>query len=101
MLFGRGGCASIRGNLTMPDTDMTPADVLREPQNDQKNEVRAFWNSDPCGTRYLEGKDQFEAHARARYALEPFIFDFAQFQSARGLKVLEIGVGMGADYLEW
>ena len=49
----------------------------------------------------MGGKEDFEAHARARYALEPFIFDFAHFQSARGLRVLEIGVGMGADYLEW
>ena len=67
----------------------------------QKDEVREFWNAEPCGTRYLEGKEDFDAHARARYVLEPFIFDFAQFQNARGLKVLEIGVGMGADYLEW
>lgn len=49
----------------------------------------------------MQGKEDFDAHARARYALEPFIFDFAKFNSARGLKVLEIGVGMGADYLEW
>jgi SAM-dependent methyltransferase len=69
--------------------------------NERKNEVRKFWNSNPCGTRYLEGKEDFDAHARARYALEPYIFDFAQFKSACGLKVLEIGVGMGADYLEW
>ena len=67
----------------------------------QKEDVREFWNDDPCGTRYLEGKEDFEAHARARYALEPHIFDFAQFEKARGLRVLEIGVGMGADYLEW
>jgi SAM-dependent methyltransferase len=66
-----------------------------------KEEVRDFWNADPCGTRYLEGKEDLEGHARARYALEPFIFEFANFQSARGLRVLEIGVGMGADYLEW
>lgn len=66
-----------------------------------KEEVRDFWNADPCGTRYMQGKEDFDAHARARYALEPFIFDFAKFNSARGLKVLEIGVGMGADYLEW
>jgi ubiquinone/menaquinone biosynthesis C-methylase UbiE len=71
------------------------------PLTAQKDEVRDFWNSDPCGTRYLEGKEDFDAHARTRYALEPHIFDFAQFQSARGLRVLEIGVGMGADYLEW
>jgi SAM-dependent methyltransferase len=76
----------------MADTDLI---------NEQKNEVRKFWNSDPCGTRYLEGKEGFDAHARSRYALEPYILDFAKFQSARGVKVLEIGVGMGADYLEW
>jgi SAM-dependent methyltransferase len=68
---------------------------------EQKNEVRRFWNADPCGTRYLEERQDFEAHARMRYALEPFIPNFADFKSARGLKVLEIGVGMGADYLEW
>lgn len=69
-----------------------------------KNEVREFWNADPCGTRYLDGendKEVFEAHERARYSLEPYIPEFAQFASSRDLKVLEIGVGMGADYLQW
>jgi len=68
---------------------------------DLKSEVRDFWNSNPCGTRYLEGEDDFEAHARARYRLEPHIPEFAGFCSARGLRVLEVGVGTGADYLEW
>jgi len=67
----------------------------------QKEDVREFWNADPCGTRYLEGKEDFEAHARARYSLEPFIFDFAKFDRSRGLRILEVGIGMGADYLEW
>ena len=71
------------------------------PITTQKEDVREFWNADPCGTRYLEGIEDFQAHAHARYELEPYIFDFAQFESARGKKVLEIGVGMGADYLEW
>ncbi len=66
-----------------------------------KGDVRAFWDADPCGTRYLQGSRDFEAHSRTRYELEPFIFEFANFQGARGLRVLEIGVGMGADYLEW
>ena len=65
-----------------------------------KEEVRDFSNADPCGTRYLEGKEDLEAHARARYALERFIFEFANFQNARALRVLEIGVGMRAYYLE-
>jgi SAM-dependent methyltransferase len=69
-----------------------------------KDKVRDFWNSDPCGTRYvdgLEGPDGLTAHARARYLLEPHISEFADFASARSARVLEIGVGMGADYLEW
>jgi ubiquinone/menaquinone biosynthesis C-methylase UbiE len=83
--------------------DLRPPDLkkpgLKKP--DLKNEVREFWNSDPCGTRYLDGTEDFEAHARVRYTLEPYIPEFAQFVSARDVKVLEIGVGMGADYLEW
>jgi SAM-dependent methyltransferase len=53
---------------------------------------------------YASGADArefFETQARARYALEPFIFEFADFQSGAGRDVLEIGVGMGADHLEW
>src|SRR5450432_703926 len=67
----------------------------------QKDEVREFWDAEPCGTRYLAGDEGFDAHAHTRYGLEPYIPEFAQFASARGLKVLEVGVGMGADYLEW
>jgi ubiquinone/menaquinone biosynthesis C-methylase UbiE len=69
-----------------------------------KDEVQDFWNAEPCGSRYLEGAgdfEAFEAHARSRHTLEPHIPQFAKFSSARGLRVLEIGVGMGADYLEW
>jgi ubiquinone/menaquinone biosynthesis C-methylase UbiE len=68
---------------------------------DLKDKVREFWNSDPCGTRYLETPEDFDSHARARYTLEPYIPEFAQFAAARDLRVLEVGVGMGADYLEW
>jgi len=66
-----------------------------------KEAVRDFWNAEPCGTRYLGSHQDFEAQARARYTLEPFIPEFAQFAGSRGLRVLEVGVGMGADYLEW
>jgi ubiquinone/menaquinone biosynthesis C-methylase UbiE len=66
-----------------------------------KTRVAEFWNTEPCGTRYLEDETSFESHARARYALEPHIPGFAKFASAKGLRVLEIGVGMGADYEQW
>jgi ubiquinone/menaquinone biosynthesis C-methylase UbiE len=76
-----------------------PTSDLKNP--DLKNDVREFWNAEPCGTRYLEDSETFDSHARARNSLEPYIPEFAQFKSARGLGVLEIGVGMGSDYLEW
>jgi SAM-dependent methyltransferase len=66
-----------------------------------KSEVERFWNAEPCGSRYLGAREDFEAHARARYELEPYIHEFAGFEQAGGKHVLEIGVGMGADYLEW
>jgi SAM-dependent methyltransferase len=69
--------------------------------SDLKHRVQEFWDSDPCGTRCLDGEEDFEAHALARCALEPYIPEFAKFASSRDLKVLEVGVGMGADYLEW
>jgi len=66
-----------------------------------KEKVRDFWDTDPCGSRYLGDRADFEAHARARYQLEPYIHDFAGFAHSAGKRVLEIGVGIGADYLEW
>lgn len=67
----------------------------------RKEAVRNFWDAEPCGSRYLSAQESFEAHVRARYALEPYIFEFADFKDAKGMRVLEVGVGMGADYLEW
>ena len=66
-----------------------------------KEQIRDFWNADPCGSRYLGDHADFEAHARARYQLEPHIPQFAGFAQSAGQRVLEVGVGMGADYLEW
>jgi ubiquinone/menaquinone biosynthesis C-methylase UbiE len=65
-----------------------------------KDTVRDFWNASPCGSRYLDD-DAYRAHTHARNTLEPHIHDFADFVAARGKRVLEVGVGMGADYLEW
>ena len=66
-----------------------------------KTEVQRFWNTEPCGSRYLGTSEDFDEHARVRYKLEPYIRDFAGFEQAAGKRVLEVGVGMGADYLEW
>ncbi|MBZ0067416.1 MAG: methyltransferase domain-containing protein [Thiobacillus sp.] len=68
---------------------------------DQKQEVRAFWNEASCGeVLYLSGTDRegFSSQLQRRYELEPYILDFACFDSFKGKKVLEIGVGLGADH---
>src|SRR5882762_8973621 len=66
-----------------------------------KNRVRAFWQAHPCGTKFSEAKvgtreffERIEAH---RYAKEWHIPEAADFAGARGLRVLEIGCGLGTD----
>ena len=66
-----------------------------------KERVRAFWQANPCGVKFADaapGTRHFyelvEAH---RYTKEWHIPIAADFQSARGLKVLEIGCGLGTD----
>lgn len=66
-----------------------------------KEGVRAFWDEASCGEElYLAGQsaDDYNHQAQMRYQLEPYIRDFAQFESAAGKRVLEIGVGLGADH---
>lgn len=67
----------------------------------EKDLVRDFWNAASCGERlYLDGKEtsHYEEQARRRYELEPYIIPFAGFAGTEGLRVLEIGVGLGADH---
>lgn len=66
-----------------------------------KQRVHDFWNEAACGEKiYLAGSDReaYESQARARYALEPYIAELAAFDHSRGRRVLEIGVGLGADH---
>jgi SAM-dependent methyltransferase len=72
-----------------------------EPAANIENVAR-FWNANPCGSRLANGAESgtpefFERTEGARYALEPFIRDFARFEDWTGQKVLEVGCGTGAD----
>src|SRR5260370_8495139 len=82
----------------------SPVPGFREPGSNEhalKEEVRDFWNADPCGSRYLGDLADFEAHARARYQLEPYIHEFAGFARSGGQRVLYVGGALGATFLEW
>jgi SAM-dependent methyltransferase len=66
-----------------------------------KEQVRDFWEDAACGEElFLEDVDRagYERQSVIRYQLEPFIDDLARFDETRGKRVLEIGVGLGADH---
>jgi ubiquinone/menaquinone biosynthesis C-methylase UbiE len=66
-----------------------------------KQLVKNFWDTASCGEEfYLENceEDGYLKQLKLRYHLEPYILDFAQFDQYRNKKVLEIGVGLGADH---
>ena len=66
-----------------------------------KERVRAFWQDHPCGTKFTDAEtgtpEFFDRIARHRYEKEWHIFEAAGFEAARGLRVLEIGCGVGTD----
>jgi ubiquinone/menaquinone biosynthesis C-methylase UbiE len=73
--------------------------------NDQ---VRSYWEKEPCGTgeEIIAGlppltREWFERIEEYRYRQEPMIHAVAQFTRHRGKKLLEVGVGAGADHLQW
>jgi ubiquinone/menaquinone biosynthesis C-methylase UbiE len=69
-----------------------------------KDAVRAYWERESCGTRYATDPDRaryFDEVSAARYRLEPYIPGFANFPSAAGKRMLEIGVGAGSDFENW
>jgi SAM-dependent methyltransferase len=69
-----------------------------------KELVRNFWEKASCGEAlYLEDstRDGFLKQSWIRYQLEPYIVRFAEFEKYCGKKVLEIGIGLGADHQKY
>lgn len=66
-----------------------------------KERVRAFWQAHPCGTKFSDAeigtREFFERVEAHRYEKEWHIPAAADFTSTPGLKVLEIGCGLGTD----
>lgn len=75
--------------------------MVQDRVSTDKQQLHDFWNEAACGENlYLRGTDRqnYEFQARKRYELEPYIFEFAGFDRALGKRILEIGVGLGADH---
>lgn len=66
-----------------------------------KERVRAFWQANPCGTKFADAQPGtrlfYELVEKHRYEKEWHIPEAAGFASTRGLRVLEIGCGLGTD----
>lgn len=81
-----------------------PTDLTAAP-DELKVRVHDFWDETPCGTKHAaapEGTPEFFAlRDSARDRLEPFIPQFADFKNAAGKDVLEIGTGMGTDFMRF
>jgi SAM-dependent methyltransferase len=75
------------------------------PEDRAKRSVAAFWEARPCGSSHTQAgegsPEYFEQVERRRYELEPFIERYARFEEARGKALLEIGVGLGTDFIHF
>ncbi len=72
---------------------------------DLKERVRDHWDQEPCESRagktLSDRRRFFEEIDAYRDSTSPFIRGFARFESARGRRVLEIGLGSGTDFMRW
>lgn len=81
--------------MSRPSQKEVPADA------ELKERVREFWQAHPCGTKFSDAemgtREFFERVEQHRYTKESHILTAAEFAGADGLKVLEIGCGLGTD----
>lgn len=71
-----------------------------------KTQIKDFWEQEVCGSRnaseYVGDRRRFfEQIDRVRYEQDYLIPNFARFEQAAGKRVLEVGLGTGADFVRW
>jgi ubiquinone/menaquinone biosynthesis C-methylase UbiE len=70
-----------------------------------KAEVRSFWNTTPCGSQFTRlergTREFFDDVERTRYETHPFMRRAVEFDAYRGQRLLEIGMGLGTDLLQF
>lgn len=71
-----------------------------------KEDVRLHWEREVCGTRWASGLEDdrrryFDQIDRSRYGEDYMLQTFADFPAASGKRVLEVGLGTGADFIRW
>ncbi|PLX15497.1 MAG: hypothetical protein C0601_12680 [Candidatus Muiribacterium halophilum] len=66
-------------------------------------EIREFWNENPCGSNFIsyeQDKAFYEEYDEFRYRTEGHILDELDQIDFKNKKVLEIGLGQGADSMQ-
>ena len=67
--------------------------------------VEQYWDTRPCNIRHSDKEvgtlEYFEEVEKRKYFVEPHIPTFADFQSWREKRVLEIGCGIGTDAINF
>jgi len=74
--------------------------------NDQLiDRIKHYWNTQPCNIKHSlaePGTAQYwNEISERRYFVEPHLRDLAGFHQWRGLRVLEVGSGIGSDAVEF
>ena len=74
---------------------------MAKPNSDLAQKIQDYWDRQPCNINHskkeLGSIEYFDEVTAKRYRAEPHILDFAGFHHWRGLRVLEIGCGIGSD----
>ncbi len=71
-----------------------------------KQRVRRFWNDSPCGMKDVQGRKEgseefFRTLERNRYGGDEFMPQLVQFQRYSSRAVLEVGCGLGTDFIQF
>lgn len=79
--------------------------MLSRMSNPNIGDVQRYWQAAPCGARHGSSPpgslDFFREVATRRDELEPYIATFADFDGTAERTVLEIGVGLGSDFVRF
>jgi len=74
---------------------------MTENKNPSKSieNIKEYWNTRPCNLNHSKlekgTKEYFDEVENKKHFVEPHILNFADFSNCNGLKVLEIGCGIG------
>lgn len=71
-----------------------------------RREAQRQWSEEPAGAVGAEGEElgspeSFESVERYRYREQPWMHDIFRFDRFQGARLLEIGVGLGTDHMQF